>query len=315
VLSPDDRWIWDFWHVQDDDGLHHLYYLQAPRSLGDPELRHRNATVGHATSRDLVDWQELGTVLEPGQPGSPDATATWTGSVVRGDDGRWRMFYTGSTFLTPDSHANIEVVALATSDDLHTWVKDESVVLTADARWYERLGDSSWPEEAWRDPWVHRDATGWRMLLTARSATGAVDDRGVVGSATSPDLRDWTIGPPLSTSGAGFAHVEVLQSVVLDGRRFLVFSANRAVLTAERRERGGATGTWIAPWDDEIDLARAVNLTGPALYSGRVIETTGGPVLLAFRLSDDGEEFVGGICDPLPIRVTGERVELAPGDR
>jgi hypothetical protein len=47
--SHDDRWIWDFWHLQ-DRWTHHLYYLQAPESLGGPELRHGNATIGHATS-------------------------------------------------------------------------------------------------------------------------------------------------------------------------------------------------------------------------------------------------------------------------
>ena len=92
VLRLEDRWIWDSW-MADDREHYHLFYLQAPRSLGDPGRRHRNATVGHARSRDLVDWEVLPDALRPTEGGWDDL-AIWTGSVVRGDDGVWRMFYT-----------------------------------------------------------------------------------------------------------------------------------------------------------------------------------------------------------------------------
>lgn len=304
MLNPDDRWIWDFWHVQDGD-IHHLFYLQAPVSLGDPELRHRNATIGHATSTDLTSWTEHGTVLRPGAPGAPgapDATATWTGSIVRDDDGMWRMFYTGSTFLDADSTANVEVVTAAVSKDLHVWTKDPNVVVRADPRWYEVMGDSTWPEEAWRDPWVYRDADGlWHMLITARANTGPVAERGVVGHAISDDLKTWSIQPPLAGPGKGFAHLEVFQRLNLHGQTMLVFAAHDSVLSAERLATGATTGTWVAPWDSDIDLVAARNLTGPELYSGRVIVTGAGPVLLGFRVTDSAGEFVGGICDPLPL--------------
>ena len=48
MLRLDDFWVWDSW-VADDGDAYHLYFLQAPRSLGDPALRHVHATVGHAT--------------------------------------------------------------------------------------------------------------------------------------------------------------------------------------------------------------------------------------------------------------------------
>lgn len=310
MLNPDDRWIWDFWHVQDDN-THHLYYLQAPKSLGDPELRHRNASIGHATSTDLTTWTEHGTILERGPFGAPDATATWTGSVIRGDDGRWRMFYTGSTFLSPDSAANVEVIAVAVSKDLHHWKKDDSFVLRADPRWYEVLGDSEWPEEAWRDPWVYRDATGtWHMLITARANTGDVRDRGVIGHATSLDLRTWTVQPPLTSPGHGFGHLEVPQEVRIADRRMLVFATHDAVISDARKAQGASTGTWIAPWDEEIDLDAARNLTGPDLYSGRVINSVEGPVLLGFGISDEDGGFAGGICDPIPLTQLHQQTAL-----
>ncbi|CAN5233988.1 hypothetical protein BH09ACT5_BH09ACT5_10770 [soil metagenome] len=159
TFTLDTHWVWDFW-LADDGALFHMYYLHAPKSLGDQNLRHRNARVGHATSSDLVEWTDHGPVLEPGAPGSFDETATWTGSVLQGPDGVWRMFYTGSRFLSPDTTANVETVGVATSTDLHTWTKSPGPITRADPRWYETLGDSSWPEEEWRDPWVYADQHG-----------------------------------------------------------------------------------------------------------------------------------------------------------
>lgn len=314
MLNPDDRWIWDFWHIQDGD-IHHLFYLQAPKTLGDPELRHRNATIGHATSPDLTDWTEHGTVLGPGGAGAPDTTATWTGSVVRDDDGLWRMFYTGSTFLDSDSIANVEIITAAVSNDLHTWTKDGDVLVRADPRWYEVLGDSTWPEEAWRDPWVYRDVAGlWHMLVTARANTGEVMNRGVVGHATSDNLTAWTVEPPLAGPGSGFGHLEVFQRVQVHGQNMLVFSAHDAVISRERLSGGGTSGTWLAPWNDRIDLDAARNLTGPELYSGKIIDTHAGPVMLGFPIADGDGTFLGGIRDPLPLILEGGTLALGSAE-
>ena len=310
VLDPDDRWIWDFWHVQ-DGGLHHLFYLQAPRALGDPELRHRNATVGHATSTDLREWTELGTVLTPGGGDAADATATWTGSIVRADDGLWRMFYTGSTFLREDATTNVEAITAAVSEDLITWHKDARVEVRADGRWYETLGTSDWPEEAWRDPWVYREGDLWHMLITGRANDGELLDRGVVAHATSADLVAWDVRPPLTAPGAGFAQLEVLQRVTLDGQEFVLFSAHVTTLTTANQEDGGDTGTWIAPAAPDIRLEEAVNLTGPGLYSGRIVDLDGTPVLMAFRTTDGAGAFLGGVTDPIAVAVREGKPVLA----
>ena len=60
TLAIDGKWIWDFWLAHDGEDWH-AYFLQADKSLGDPELRHRNVTHGHAMSRDLTYWTQLGT--------------------------------------------------------------------------------------------------------------------------------------------------------------------------------------------------------------------------------------------------------------
>lgn len=233
--------MWDFW-LADDGTTFHMYYLHAPKSLGDPALRHRNARIGHATSQDLSTWESHGVVLQPDDPDAFDATSTWTGSVVQGPDGLWRMFYTGARFY--ETH-NIEAIGVATSADLHTWTKQPDVVIEADRRWYEKYGDSSWPEEAWRDPWVFADPVGdgWHMLITARVNTGDVDDRGVIGHAVSPDLETWEVRPPLSAPGAGFGHLEVPQTGVAGERSVLLFSCGVDTLAARKTKDSGEAGS------------------------------------------------------------------------
>ena len=304
TFSLDAYWVWDFW-LADDGESFHLYYLHAPKSLGDQQLRHRNARIGHAISTDLRDWTDLGPVLGPGAPGDFDETATWTGCVVRGEDGLWRMFYTGARFLSPDSNANIETVGLAVSDDLHTWTKLPEAVAAADPRWYETLGTTAWREEAWRDPWVFADATGhgWHMLVTARSNTGDESDRGVIGHATSSDLETWAVQPPLSVAGAGFKHLEVPQTVIIDGRHVLLFSCDSQALA------GGRAGAHGGVWSLAIDEAagpyqadRARLLVGERLYSGRAIQNRAGSwMLLAFENTTDHGDFAGSLTDPIAL--------------
>lgn len=296
AFSRPDAWVWDFWFADDGEQFH-MFYLFAPRALGDPELRHRNARIGHATSPDLIDWADLGEVLAPGPAGAFDETATWTGCVVRDDDGLWRMFYTGSVFTSPDSVTNVESIGFAVSTDLHTWAK-QPFVLRADPRWYEVLGDSEWPEEAWRDPWVFRDpeGAGWHMLITARSREGHVHDRGVVGHAWSADLSTWEARPPLSAPARGFDHLEVMQLASVDGRDILLFSAPRGA---------GAAVIWVLNDVDPLGPYRvdeAEQLTDRRVYSGRAtVDRERRVVLLAFELGSDPDGFVGGITDPIPL--------------
>ncbi|MBO9627296.1 MAG: glycosyl hydrolase family 32 [Microbacterium sp.] len=317
TFALDTHWVWDFW-LADDGESFHLYYLHAPRTLGDERLRHRNAVIGHAVSQDLSTWRDLGPVLGPGSDGGFDMSATWTGSVVRGADGVWRMFYTGARFLDPIAMTNVETVGVATSTDLHTWVKQPGPVASADPRWYETLPDGTWREEAWRDPWVFADASGrWHMLTTARARSGAGDDRGVVGHAVSDDLGTWTVLPPLSEPGAGFAHLEVPQIVRVDGEQVLLFSCDGPALAGPRA--GGRGGIWavagVSP-TGPFAVSGAQLLVDDALYAGRILaDRTGRAVLLAFENRDAAGGFPGRISDPIPVRwdAAAGRLSIATG--
>lgn len=220
MLRLDDRWLWDFWFAQ-DGADYHVFYLQAPRSLGDADARHWNATIGHAVSRDLRRWAVLPDALRAGEPGDFDDQSTWTGSVLRAE-GAWHLFYTG---VSTRDGGRVQRIGAAVSDDLFVWRK-RGPLLAADPRWYEKLAPGSgWHEEAWRDPWVfwHAPTGDYRMFLTARAHVGPPDGRGVIGHARSADLRDWEVLPPLTEPGE-YGHLEVPQLVEIDGRCYLLFS-------------------------------------------------------------------------------------------
>ena len=313
TFSLPDHWVWDFW-LADDGERYHMFFLHAPHSLGDPELRHRNAHIGHAASIDLVNWTWLGEALGPGPAGSFDETATWTGSVVRGPDGLWRMFYTGSSFPSASAITNIETIGVAVSTDLSHWSKRPGPVLRADPRWYETLGTSSWPEEAWRDPWVFRDAggEGWHMLITARAGQGDDAGRGVVGHAVSPDLERWDVRPPLSSPQAGFGHLEVPQLVEIDGHHLLVFCCNKARLANGRIHGDG--GIWVAPANGPVGpfvAEAAYLLVDERFYAGRLVQDRAGQwQLLAFLNATRGGVFSGSISNPMPVIWSGGRLRL-----
>ncbi len=303
MLRLADRWVWDSW-LADTGSEYHLFYLQAPRSLGDQLERHFNASVGHAVSTDLRQWTELGTVLEAGPPGSWQGMAVWTGSVIE-HEGTWYMFYTGTRRAKRGAEQR---VGLATSTDLATWTKHGAdPVIELDDRWYERV-----EFDAWRDPWVMRDpdGAGFHALITARANHGPTDARGVIGHAWSPDLLAWEVRPPLSDPGE-FGHLEVPQAEVVEGTAVLLFSVGLERFSHARRARlpNEEGGTYLAvgesvlgPWD----IAGARRLPVPDLYAARLVRDRAGAwQVLGFAHGEAGGEFAGEIIDPVPLQDLG----------
>jgi beta-fructofuranosidase len=242
MLRLPSAWTWDFW-LADDGGRYHLFFLFAPRALQDEQRRHRRAAIGHAVSDDLRRWVQVGDVVAASPAPAFDDLATWTGSVVRGHDGRWWLFYTGATLVDDQIR---QTIGAATSTDLDVWRKHPaSPLVTADDRWYERLGGGIWPEEAWRDPWVlaDPDGDGWHMLITARANHGPVENRGVIGHAVSPDLQRWEVWPPLSKPGSGFNYLECPQVATVEDRHVLLFRClDPQPSTVQRAAGTGASG-------------------------------------------------------------------------
>ena len=63
------------------NGKYHIFSLTSPPGTTVYPARLRT-TWEHSVSDDLVHWEELPTVLRPGEGDEPDASGVWTGSVI-----------------------------------------------------------------------------------------------------------------------------------------------------------------------------------------------------------------------------------------
>jgi beta-fructofuranosidase len=313
-LRLTDHWLWDFWFAQRGDEVH-AFYLQAPRALGDPEARHHHATIGHAVSSDLCTWRVLPDALGPGPAGAFDDLATWTGSVLE-HGGRWHLLYTG---VSRAEAGAVQRVGLASSGDLVRWDR-HGLVSEADPTWYGTT--------EWRDPWLvwDEDTQRFHMLVTATAAQGPAGARGVIGHASSTDMRTWEAGPPLSRPGE-FRQLEVPQLVHVGGAWRILFSATQDDHGPERLRRAGVVahcGTHYlsaAERFGEYALDTDDFLVGDPrgrYYAGRLVRHRGAWAFLAWRLRDEHGRFVGALSDPMPLSVADDgslAVAVPPDER
>lgn len=313
VIALNDEWIWDSWYLRDGDTWH-AYFLKAPKSLGDPELRHWNVSQGHATSKDLVNWTHHGTCLAPsGEPAWDDYT-TWTGCTIRDEAGGWHLFYTGSTRAEDGMYQRI---GHATSEDGHSWKRvGDGLCLDLTgpySEFYETdMAHSVWHDRAMRDPWVIRDpdGKGWLMYFTAR-VRGVEEPNagGAIGFATSEDLLTWELQPPVFSGG--FGQLEVPQVFQHEGWWYCLFctaDAHFSEAQAAATPGGPVTGSHYliaenprGPWR----IAPGAFLDGAVpckRYASRIVDDGGTLKILGFADRPSGE-FVGHVTDPDPIRV------------
>lgn len=314
TFIPEEHYLWDFWLVsphewRDQHGLYHLFYLQAPRSLHDPNLRHGMASVGHAVSHDLRQWIHRGTVLEAGAPGSWDGRAIWTGSVtVR--DGLAYMFYTA---LSRAEQAPVQRIGLAISTDLDHWERySDNPLLEVDTRWYEPQSTERTGMQTWRDPYVVYSSyeQAYYMFLSARVNVGPVDGRAVIGMARSMNLLSWEMLPPVSIPG-DFTEMEVPQVVPLNDHYYLLFcTSGQSAAHLSRLAGKGWVGTHYlvadtltGPYHLLTDEPLVADTAG-TFYAGKLIlDSTGTPFFLAWRYWDEAGNFCGGLSNPAEVSV------------
>jgi beta-fructofuranosidase len=309
VLQLPDKWVWDFWFAVDGPD-YHIFYLQAPRSLADENLRHWHTTIGHAVSKDLIHWQVLPDALAPStEPGKWDNYTTWTGSILH-HAGIWYMFYTGAK---REEDGKYQRIGLATSSDLMNWQKCvDNPLIEPDPQWYEIFDPTMWFDQAWRDPWIFKHGGMFHSYITGRTNKGGKNERGVIAHATSNDLMNWDILPPITPPGE-FGYLEVPQLVEIGGRWYLLFSVTKNLYSEVRQARPDIkleTGTHyfaanhpLGPFEfltDEFLFADEVG----SLYSGKVIRNPEEEwVFMSFRAYGKDSKFIGEIANPLPLVV------------
>lgn len=316
AFSLPDRWIWDAWYA--DDGVrYHVFFLNAPKSVGDPDHRHSYASIGHAVSDDLVHWAELPQALGPAAGPAWDDMATWTGSVVRRPDGRWMLFYTG---ICRGERGHVQRIGAAVSENLLTWERfGNAPLVEADGGFYEVLDQPGCVDEACRDPFVFADpdGDGWHMLFTAsRPGADRGEGKGVIGHAVSPDLDQWSLRPPI-WSGDEYAQLEVPELFHANGRWYLLFSTWDADFSEVYRARSGVEPTSGTHYlvSDEGPLGPWRHVEGEFLLGSRtkaqyVARRTpcrdGSLSLIAFENLDAQGGFVGTLTDPVPFEVRAD---------
>jgi beta-fructofuranosidase len=194
AFQPTGMWNWDNWFVH-DGARWHAFYLQLPKAVG-PDRRWKNNDfykhVGHATSEDLLHWQDQGPALGA-------LSGTWndrhiaTGSILK-HDGRWWMFFTGRG-------TQGDGVGLALSDDLTTW-KTEPEPLMPLIDTFADKGEkpfiSTWQGQSrsWigiSDPYILPEPQdGWfYLVLCARVLDVPLAQSGCLAVVRSRDLRRW----------------------------------------------------------------------------------------------------------------------------
>jgi len=313
ALRLADKWLWDFWFAQ-DGADHHVFYLQAPRSLKKAELRHWNTSIGHAISQDLCTWKVLPDALSPSQTESWDDYTTWTGSIIQ-HEGLWYFFYTGGK---RSEKGLVQRIGLATSSDLIRWHKHPAnPLIVADPQWYELLDLNASRDQAWRDPWVfwHPETREFHAFITARCNYGPTDGRGVIGHAHSNDLIHWEVLPPVISTGE-FGHMEVPQLVKTQHHYYLLFSTLNTFHSAQYAQRTGRqpfhgthymiADTPLGPFRFPADDYLVDDKIG-SLYSGKLVKGPDGnwKVIAFHHVSPDGA-FIGELSDPMPVDIDSE---------
>lgn len=324
AFSLVDKWVWDFWLVS-SDGQYHMFFLQADKSLGDPELRHWNVSVGHAISTNLRDWRVVRDAIAPSknETSAADSCTTWTGSVIK-KGALWYLFYTGTSLA---ENGKVQRVCLATSNDLFDWTKQpENPLLELDPLWYDGLDFDRWHDASWRDPWVLADGSqdGYRMLVTCRINHGENDGRGAIGQAFSKDLLHWTAAPPLLAPG-NYGEMEVPQIEKINGRYYLFCTvSDRHASLKQKSDPLDRSLTGLLYYVSEhIDGPYQTLGDGFLLadkigkfYAARVIQGFDEQwYVMAFFDRDAEGKFVGGISDPIAINIMDDgRLSVAnPG--
>lgn len=253
--TPPAAWLGDVipW---EEDGVFHLFYLHETRREPREGMPwHRVVTTG------LVDFDEAGEAIGSAGAGAPDFNV-YTGSIVRAADGTHHAFYTGQnpTRTGPDGRPLQLVLHATSSDGMRSWQRHPADTFGATAG-YE-TGD-------WRDPFVFRDeeAGVWRMLVTARHATGPRRRRGVIAQCVSRDLSTWEPAEPFWDPRRYLAH-ECPEVFEWNGWWYLVYSEFSDAFTTRYRMSRSLHGPWAAPEHDTLD-GRAYYAAKSAARDGR----------------------------------------------
>lgn len=202
-LAPPAGWMNDPNGLIWFGGQYHAFYQHHPYSADWGPMHW-----GHATSEDMVHWQQQPIALAPGD--EEDRDGCFSGSAVD-DDGVLSLIYTGHVWLDGEGNDSAirEVQCLATSRDGIHFEKQGAVLLPPEGIMH------------FRDPKVWRQDGAWWMVIGARDR----HDSGQVLLYRGSSLRDWTFDRVLAGAKAGESYMwECPDFFPLGEQQYLMFS-------------------------------------------------------------------------------------------
>lgn len=285
-------WINDPLGLTWQQGRYHLFFQHVPeRTDWAPACRW-----GHATSPDLLTWDELPAALVP-----PAGEGCWSGTVVVPAGQSARLFYT----RVATSDFRVGEICLAVPDDAD-WLA-----------WHHEATAASIPAGehvvAYRDPFVFHDGDTWRMIVGA----GRTDGTALAYGYRSDDLASWSYTGIAASRSASDASPpwtgevwECPQLFLVDDQWVLTFSVWKPM---QPYYQAYAVGTY----EDGVFTARSWDRLsyGPCLYAGSVFRNRDGSpgIIYWLRGIDDPEgRWAGAHSVPHDLRLEGDRLMAAP---
>lgn len=317
LFAPYGKFLFDPWFVQCNT-VYHAFYLELSRTT-DPKKRSKiPVTIGHASSSNLKDWQELSTALTPSPQGTAwDDFSLSAGSVVE-KDGTYYLFYTGKN--SQNSHVNIQKICLATSMDLIKWVKHPTnPIIEINPTYYDSSGliFKGGLVGAWRDPFVFTDPrTGkYYMTISARSQALTIQYDACVALAESNDLLNWKVLPPIFSPG--YYDVMDRTQVIYHNHYYYLFftttSKNYEPLFAKKHGTYEGLHCYYAKEltgdYKPINGTGAVFSTNQTLCDVRILPTKNNTFIgLGWEKYDRNNRFVGKLATAITLTISGDQI-------
>lgn len=318
---PDGMSMWDTWYLA-HNGTAHVIYLQrlSPDSTRDPVTAD---WLGHATSTDLIHWQEHDLALGPGLPGSNDEMQPWTGCLVEHQG----MFYLYYTMRSTISSGFGQRIGLATSPDMEHWTRyPGNPVIEPDPRWYISH-ENPLPRYVLdcRDLLVlpNPDRAGWIGFYAARVPAQEAAETAVIAAVRSDDLLHWEHLPP-AFAPQKYACIEVPDVFELDGKWYMTCLTghgygNRGIFSDPSVRRGtiyAVADHPLGPYreiDGDNTLAASDATSG---YSCRSLEFEGERYVFYTQPDPHGRDGRATLSPPMRLTtLPGQRLRLAYSDR
>lgn len=318
--APEGRFLWDSWfHVEKNNGsiVYRMYHLDAPLSE-DPMERHDRAQIRSAVSKDLVNWKDEGIVFGPGEKGTWDDLAIWTGNVYKKNDKNFVFFYTGRN----EREGDFQRIGLAHSSDGIKWSRKGAPLIEPDSRWYETT-ERAPVCRAWRDPAIFYDEeTGiYHLVFTARTKTGDPKYRGCIGHAVSTEIDgEYEIKLPLLAPGR-YAEMEVPDLIRKNGKFYLFFGVFEPDYEPGWAEEVGTMQRGLHCYvSDEIEGEYEplkghgiIAGTDTNLYSLKILpdpEEEGGYVAVGWHMENCGHQKAYTLSAPMKVKWEGDNIRI-----